>query len=66
MEISKGAIALFVLLIAWTICGVLWTFGVAVVLYGVLWWGIGYLVGGLIVAAIGSAWAYRINKGPNK
>ena len=66
MEISRGAVALFVLLVAWVLCGILWTIGGAVVIYGVLWWGIVYLGLGLLFAVAGSIWAYRINKGPSK
>ena len=66
MYISRGAVALFVLLVAWILCGVLWAIGVGVVLWGVLWWGVGYLGLGLILAAAGSAWAYRINKGAGR
>ena len=66
MDISRGAVALFVFLITWVLCGILWTIGVTVVLYGVLWWGIGHLGLGLLLAVAGSIWAYRINKGPNR
>lgn len=66
MYITRGAIALFVLFLTWIFCGILWTVGVIVSLYGVLWWGVGYLVAGLLLAAAGSYWAYRINKGPRR
>ena len=66
MDISRGAIALLVFLMAWVFCGILWAIGVLVVLGGVLWWGIGYLGAGLLLAAAGSLWAYRINRGPAK
>ena len=65
MYITRGAIALLVFFLTSIICGIVGTIGVLVVLYGDLWWGIGYLVGTLLIAVVGSFWAYRINKGPS-
>ena len=62
MYITQGAIALLVFLVSWILCGILCTLGTLVILYGTLWWGIGYLVGGILLTAGGSLWAYRINR----
>jgi len=64
MYITRGAVALLVFFLTSILCGIIGTIGVLVVLYGVLWWGIGYLVGTLLISVAGSFWAYRINKGP--
>ena len=66
MYITRGAVALLVFFLTSILCGIIGTIGVLVVLYGVLWWGIGYLVGTLLIAGVGSFWAYRINKGPRR
>ena len=66
MYITRGAVALLVFFLTSILCGIIGTIGVLVVLYGVLWWGIGYLVVTLLIAVAGSYWAYRINKGPRR
>ena len=63
MYITRGAVALLVFFLTSILCGIIGTIGVLVVLYGVLWWGIGYLVGTLLIAVTGSFIAYRINRG---
>ena len=47
-----------VLLSGWTICGMLATIGVWVLLFGSTPWGIGYILAGVFIATVSSTFSY--------
>ncbi|MEE9248339.1 MAG: hypothetical protein V3U79_06560 [Dehalococcoidia bacterium] len=58
MNITRGGVAFVVLLSGWTVCGMLATVGVLVLLFGSTPWGIGYILAGVFIAAVSSTFSY--------
>lgn len=51
-----------VLLSGWTVCGMVATIGVWVLLFGSTPWGIGYILTGVFIAAISSTFSYLFTR----
>jgi len=46
------------LILGWTVCGMLVTIGVMVLLWGSAPWGIGYIIAAVFIAAVSSTFSY--------
>ena len=50
------------LILGWTVCGMLATIGVWVLLVGSTLWGIGYILIGVFIAAVSSTFGYLFTR----
>ena len=51
-----------VLLSGWTVCGMVATIGVWVLLFGSMPWGIGYILAAVLIAATSSTFSYLFTR----
>ena len=62
MNITRGGVAFVVLLSGWTVCGMVATIGVWVLLFGSMPWGIGYILAAVLIAATSSTFSYLFTR----